>query len=51
VPALRPDHATSRSQHRSHAAAEVAAPNPDFPANRLHVGREVIAQNVLLLDN
>jgi nitroreductase len=29
----------------------VGYPDPDFPANRLHVGREPIKENVVFLDN
>ena len=29
----------------------VGYPDPDFPANKLHVGREAIAKDVLFLDN
>jgi hypothetical protein len=26
-------------------------PYPDFPANKLHIGREAIEKNVVFLDN
>jgi nitroreductase len=29
----------------------VGYPDPDFPANRLHIGREPIKENVVFLDN
>ena len=29
----------------------VGYPDPDFPANKLHVGREAIEKNVVFLDN
>ncbi|MGH6813409.1 MAG: nitroreductase [Methylocella sp.] len=29
----------------------VGYPDPDFPANRLHIGREPIGENVVFLDN
>ncbi len=29
----------------------VGYPDPDFPANKLHIGREPIAENVVFLDN
>ena len=28
----------------------VGDPDPDFPANRLHIGREAIGKNVVFLD-
>ena len=29
----------------------VGYPDPDFPANKLHIGREAIEKNVVFLDN
>ena len=29
----------------------VGYPDPEFPANKLHIGREPIAENVVFLDN
>jgi hypothetical protein len=28
----------------------VGYPDPDFPANKLHIGREAIDKNVVILD-